>query len=72
MMVNETMDYPMSDIIKHGCHVLMSQPMKDKVKDSDEIQKLAHEFTKYEKDVVSLDVKAHAAIGNTLPYASII
>lgn len=52
----------MLDIIKHGPHVLLHQPMKDNVKDGDEIEKLAHEVNKEDEWLVALDVKDRAII----------
>lgn len=67
-MVLESMDYSKLDIIKHVHHVPIYQPIKDNFEDSDEIEKPTHQFTEEEKHLVSLDVKASAAIGNATPY----
>lgn len=39
----------------------MYQPMKDNVKDCDEVKKHAHEFDANDKRLVDLDVKARVA-----------
>lgn len=42
MMVLETVDYSMMDIINDGPHVPMYHPMKENVKDGDVVEKPTH------------------------------
>lgn len=44
MMVLQTMDYSMLNILKDGPHVPMFLAMKENVKDGEEIKKPAYEF----------------------------
>lgn len=58
----------MIDIVKNGPHIPMCQPIMENVIDGDEVRKPIHEINDEEKHLVALDVRAHAAIGNFLPY----
>lgn len=44
MMVLETMDYSMIDIVKKGPHVSVYHPMKDNVQEGELFEQLVHEF----------------------------
>lgn len=68
MMVLETMDYSMRDIVKNGPHAPMYRPMKANVKEGDEVKKFVHKFNDAKKHIVVLDVRACVAIRNSLPY----
>lgn len=68
MVVLEIMDYDMLHIIEHGAHVPMYQPMVDNVHTGGLKQKLTTIYDVEEKIIISLDVKAISAIGNSLPY----
>lgn len=68
MMILETMNYSMMDIIKYDPYVPMHQLMKDNIKEGDEVEKPAHEFNQDNARLVALDVKARVAIGNALLY----
>ena len=46
----------------------MYQPMKENVKEGDEVKKLVHKFDDEDKCVIVLDVRARTAKGNTLPH----
>ncbi|KAI3523649.1 hypothetical protein L1887_01928 [Cichorium endivia] len=67
LMVLETMDYHMPDILKNGTYIHHFTVTKDGVP----VEKKAtppHEFTEDDKRLVNLDARARAAIGNSLPY----
>lgn len=68
MMVLETMDYLMIDIVKNVPHVPTNQPMKDNVKECDLGEKHSQEFDDEEKRLVAHDVRDHVAIQKSLPY----
>ena len=68
LIVLETMDYGMLDIVNKGPHVPMYQPMKDGVADGPKKPTEKHQFSEEDRRLVMLDVRARAAIGNSLPY----
>ena len=68
MVVLETLDYAMLDVIENGPIIPMFQPMKDNVKDGEPKEKPFHEFEENDKRQYSLDVRARAAVINALPY----
>ena len=68
MIVLETLDYGMLDVIENGPIIPMYQPMKDNVKDGEPKEKPFHEFDENDKRQYSLDVRGRAAIINALPY----
>ena len=68
MIVLETLDYEMLDVVENGPIIPMFQPMKDNVKDGEPKEKPSHEFDENDKRQYSLDVRGRAAIINSLPY----
>ena len=68
LMVLETMDYNMMEIVNTGPYVPTFQPMKDNVPDGPRQATEKHAYTEDDKRMVMLDTRAHAAIGNALPY----
>ena len=68
LIVLETMDYGMLDIVNKGPHVPMYQPMKDGVADGPKKPTEKHQFSEEDRRLVMLDVRARDAIGNSLPY----
>ena len=68
MIVLETLDYGMLDMIENGPIIPMYQPMKDNVKDGEPKEKPFHEFDENDKRQYSLDVRGRTAIINALPY----
>ena len=68
MIVLETLDYGMLDVIENGPIIPMYQPMKDGVKDGEPKEKPFHEFDENDKRQYNLDVRGRAAIINALPY----
>lgn len=67
-MFLETIEYSMLSIANVGPYIPMYQLMKENVKDGGMVEKPVHEFDDENNCLVALDVKACAAIGNTLPY----
>ena len=67
MVVIETMDYDMLDIVTLGPHVPMFQPIKG-VTEGEKKRTPKHDYTAEDKRLIHLDIKARAAIGNALPY----
>ena len=68
MVVLETMDYDMLDIVTLGPHVPMFQPTKAGVAEGEKKQTPKHDYTAEDMRLIYLDIKARAAIGNALPY----
>ena len=58
----------MLDIVTIGPHDPMFQPTKNGVAVGERKQTPNHDYTNKDKILMNLDVKAHAAIVNTLPY----
>ncbi|KAI3752823.1 hypothetical protein L2E82_24860 [Cichorium intybus] len=67
LMVLETMDYHMLDILKNGTYIPHFTITKDGVPGENKATP-SHEFTEEDKRLINLDARARAAIGNSLPY----
>ncbi|KAL4583580.1 hypothetical protein LXL04_008158 [Taraxacum kok-saghyz] len=72
MVVLETMDYDMLDIVTLGPHALMFQPTKEGVAEGERKQTPKHDYTAEDKRLIHLDIKARAAIGMHYPMIYII
>ena len=68
MVVLETMDYEMVKIIKTGPHIPIFQPIVNNAPIGPMKQKPESSYDNDDKRLVNLDVRARAAIGNSLPY----
>ena len=68
MVVFETIDYEMKNIVEKGPHVFMYQPIANNAPVGPLKQNQATSYDDDDKRLLNLDVKARATIGNSLPY----
>lgn len=68
MVVIETMGHNMMDIIDNCPHIPTFNETKDSVKTGVIKKTPKHLFSEQDKRLQNLDVHAHTAIGNSLPY----
>lgn len=68
LVVLETIDHDMLDIVNHGPHIRMYQPMVNNALAARLKQKAKESYDEEDKRLISLDVKARVSFGNSLAY----
>lgn len=68
LTILENMDYFMFDIVNHGPYVPMFQPTVNNAPVGGLKQKPKARYDEEDKRIITLNVKARATIGNSLPY----